>query len=99
MRTLISEGIEIFIIVEGCSYRSPYRRILQNPFLAGVFLSVGHRIFPYTSFLVIHARNVLVLSALTRQLYLVSLATRVASNPNINNVVPVNLCMDLSLWD
>ena len=56
MRTLVSEGIGAFIIVrvnifslvqKSFPYRNPYERTLWNPFLVGVFLSVGRRIFPY----------------------------------------------------
>ena len=36
-----------FLIQKSFSYRSPYERILRNPFLVGVFISIGHEIFPY----------------------------------------------------
>ena len=56
MSTLVSEGIGAFIVVrvdifflvqKSFPYRNPYEHTLWNPFLVGVFLSVGRRIFPY----------------------------------------------------
>ena len=56
-------------------YANIFYKTLSLQESLGSTWNVGLKIFPYTSFLAIHARNMLVPLASTRQLYLVSLTS------------------------
>ena len=49
LELLQQQKVDIFSLNQkSFPYRSPNERILRNPFLVGILLSMGHKIFPYT---------------------------------------------------